>query len=143
MPSFEPLAGGFRPRCWADGRQTLKVWDDGVPASLDVLVDLDLPVVAPIGTASVGGWGVAVFPFVCGRHTTGTDGSALARTMRRMHDHPLVALPRVPLEESWCLETMRDRLDHPWIRERRGRSRRSSTALRAPSSGRRQRLGRT
>jgi Ser/Thr protein kinase RdoA (MazF antagonist) len=36
-----------------------------------------------------------------------------------MHDHPLVDLPRPPIEEAWCLGTMRDRIDHPWIRERR------------------------
>lgn len=119
MPWFEPLAGGFRPRCWTDGRQVLKIWDDGLPASLSVLVELDLPVVAPMATASVAGCGAAVFPFVCGRPAIGTDAPALARTMRRMHDHPLVELPRVPLEESWCLQTMRDRLDHPWIRDRR------------------------
>ena len=119
MPWFEPLAGGFRPRCWTDGRQVLKIWDDGLPASLSVLIELDLPVVAPMATASVAGCGVAVFPFVCGRQAIGTDSPALARTMRRMHDHPLIDLPRVALEESWCLETMRDRLDHPWIRDRR------------------------
>jgi len=38
--------------------------------------------------------------------------------MRLMHDHPLVDLPRLPIDESWCLETMRDRLDQPWIRDR-------------------------
>jgi Ser/Thr protein kinase RdoA (MazF antagonist) len=97
----------------------LKVWDDGLPASLAVLGDLDLPVAVPEATAVIAGWGVAVFPFVRGRPATGADAPALARTMRVMHDHPLVDLPRLPIEESWCLGTMRDRLDHPWIRERR------------------------
>lgn len=119
MPGFEPLAGGFLPRCWTDGRQVLKIWDDGLPASLALLGELDLSVVAPEATATVAGWGVAVFPFVRGRPATATDVPALARAMRRMHDHPLVDLPHLPLDESWCLETMRDRLDHPWIRGRR------------------------
>ena len=119
MPEFEPLAGGFLPRCWTDGRQVLKVWDDGLPASLAVLGDLDLPVVVPEATGVIAGWGVAVFPFVRGRPAADADTPALARTMRLMHDHPLVDLPRLPLEESWCLETMRDLLDHPWIRDRR------------------------
>jgi aminoglycoside phosphotransferase (APT) family kinase protein len=120
VPGFEPLAGGFLPRCWTDGRQVLKVWDEGLPASLAVLGDLDLPVVVPEATAVIAGWGVAVFPFVRGRQATGADVPTLAHTMRLMHDHPLVDLPRLPIEESWCLETMRDRLDHPWIRDRRG-----------------------
>ena len=119
MPEFEPLAGGFLPRCWTDGRRVLKIFDDGLPASLAVLGELDLPVVAPEATATIAGWGVALFPFVHGREATRTDAPALARTMRRMHDHPLVDLPRPPIEESWCLETMRNRLDHPWIRDRR------------------------
>jgi Ser/Thr protein kinase RdoA (MazF antagonist) len=116
---FEPLAGGFVPRCWTDGRQVLKVWDDGLPESLAVLAHLDLPVVVPEATAVIAGWGVAVFPFVRGREATSADAPALARTMRLMHDHPLVELPRPPIEESWALGTMRDRLDHPWIRDRR------------------------
>ena len=36
-----------------------------------------------------------------------------------MHDHPLVDLPRLPIDETWCVETMRGLLDHPWIRDRR------------------------
>lgn len=120
MPEFQPLAGGFLPRCWTDGRQVLKIWDDGLPPSLAVLRRLDLPVAAPEATAEIAGWGIAVFPFVHGREANGTDAPALARTMRRMHDHPLVDLPRLPVEETWCLETMRDRLDHPWIRDRQG-----------------------
>src|SRR5205085_208881 len=32
----------------------------------------------------------------------------------------LVDLPRHPIEESWCIETLRASLDHPWIRDRRG-----------------------
>lgn len=97
----------------------LKVWDEGLPGSLSVLSELDLPVVAPEATAVIAGWGVAVFPFVRGRHATGADAPALARTMRLMHDHPLVDLPRLQIEESWCLETMRELLDHPWIGNRR------------------------
>jgi aminoglycoside phosphotransferase (APT) family kinase protein len=113
------MAGGFLPRCWTDGTQVLKLWGDGLPASLGVLGDLDLPVVAPLAMAVIAGWGVAVFPFVHGRPATSADAPALARAMRRMHEHPLVDLPRLPIDESWCLETMRDRLDHPWIRDRR------------------------
>jgi Ser/Thr protein kinase RdoA (MazF antagonist) len=97
----------------------LKVWADGLPASLAVLGDLDLPVVVPEATAVIAGWGVAVFPFVRGRQATGADAPALARNMRLMHDHPLVDLPRQPIDESWCLANMRDRLEHPWIRDRR------------------------
>jgi len=119
VTEFAPLAGGFVPRCWSDGHQVLKVWDDGLPASLDVLGDLDLPVAVPEATAVIGTWGVAVFPFISGRPATGADAPALARTMRRVHDHPLVELPRLPIDESWSIETLRDRLDHPWIRDRR------------------------
>lgn len=107
VPEFKPLAGGFLPRCWTDGGQVLKVWDDGLPASLPVLAALDLPVVVPMATAVIAGWGVAVFPFVSGREATSDDAPVLARTMRRMHDHPLVDLPRPPIEECWALETMR------------------------------------
>ena len=120
MPVFEPLAGGFAPRCWSDGRQVLKIWDDGLPASVKVLVELDLPVAAPIAACGIAGWGLALFPYVRGREATSADGAVLARTMRRMHDHPLVDLPRVPLEESWCVGVLRSRLDHPWISDRRG-----------------------
>jgi Ser/Thr protein kinase RdoA (MazF antagonist) len=116
---FEPLAGGFQPRCWSDRTQVLKVWDDGLPASLAVLRDLDLPVATPIATATVGAWGLAVFPFVPGRPATAADAGVLARTMRRIHDHPTVDLPRPPLEEDWCITTMRALVDHPWIRDRR------------------------
>lgn len=120
MSAFEPLAGGFVPRCWTDGRQVLKVWDDGLPASLAVLDELDLPVAKPVATATLAGWGVAVFPFVRGRPASGADAPALARTMRLVHDHPLVDLPRLAIDETWCIETMRGLLDHPWIRDRRG-----------------------
>ena len=119
MPEFEPLAGGFVPRCWTDGRQVLKVWDDGLPPSLPVLAQLELPVAAPLAMAVIAGWGAAVFPFVAGREASDADTPALARTMRRMHDHRLVDLPRLPIDECWALETMRDRLDHPWIGDRR------------------------
>lgn len=107
------------PRCWTDGHHVLKVWDDGLPQSLAVLRDLDLPVAVPLATAVIGGWGVAVFPFVRGRPATAADAPALARAMRRLHDHPLVELPRLPIEETWCIEAMRELLDHPWIRGRR------------------------
>jgi Ser/Thr protein kinase RdoA (MazF antagonist) len=56
---------------------------------------------------------------VRGREATAADAPALARAMRRMHEHPLVDLPRPPIEESWCIETMRGLLDHPWICDRR------------------------
>ena len=107
------------PRCWTDGRQVLKLWDDGLPASLAAVGDLELPVVAPSATAEIAGCGVAVFPFVRGRAATGADAPALAHAMRIVHDHPLVGLPSAPIEERWCVETMRSLLEHPWIRDRR------------------------
>jgi Ser/Thr protein kinase RdoA (MazF antagonist) len=113
------MPGGFLPRCWTDGRQVLKVWDDRLPASLAVLGDLDLPVVVPEAATVIAGYRVAMFPFVRGRRATGTDAPALARAMRLMHDHQLVDLPRLPIEESWCVETRRGLLDHPWISDRR------------------------
>jgi Ser/Thr protein kinase RdoA (MazF antagonist) len=119
--TFEPLAGGFVVRCWRDGRQVVKVWEDGLPPSLPALTELavDLPVVAPLATAVVAGWGVAVFPFVSGRPaTTAADLPVLARALRRLHDHPVVALPHHPVEEDWALGVLRDRLDHPWLRDR-------------------------
>jgi Ser/Thr protein kinase RdoA (MazF antagonist) len=85
----------------------------------EALGDLDLPVVVPEVTTVIAGWGVAVFPFVRGRQATGADAPALARAMRLVHDHPLVGLPRLPIDETWCIETMRSLLDHPWIRDRR------------------------
>jgi Ser/Thr protein kinase RdoA (MazF antagonist) len=97
----------------------LKIWDEGLPASVFVLAELDLPVAAPIAAGEVAGWGLAVFPYVHGREATSADAAALASTMRRMHDHPLVDLPQPPLEESWCIGVLRSRLDHPWISDRR------------------------
>jgi Ser/Thr protein kinase RdoA (MazF antagonist) len=120
--AFAPLAGGFHLRCWSDGRQVVKIWDDGLPASLPALTDLadDLPVVAPLATAVIGGWGVGVFPFVAGRAATSADDvPVLARTLRLLHDHPVPDLPRHPIEEDWALGVLRDGIDHPWIGDRR------------------------
>jgi hypothetical protein len=92
----------------------LKVWDDGLPASLDVLGDLDLPVAVPEATAVIGTLERRRVPVHL--RPTGhrrADAPALARSMRRMHDHPLVELPRLPIEESWSIEALRDRLDRP------------------------------
>jgi Ser/Thr protein kinase RdoA (MazF antagonist) len=73
----------------------VKVWDDGLPASLPVLAELDLPVAVPRATAVIAGWGVAVFPFVHGREA---DAPAPARTMRRMLDHPWIRDRRSEVE---------------------------------------------
>lgn len=116
--AFLPLAGGFQARVWTDGSMVLKVFDDGLPPSLDVLARLDLPVAPPTATATIGGFGVALFPFVRGRPARESDELSLARAMRRMHDHPLIDLPRLPIEEAW-IDANRGLVDHPWLRDRR------------------------
>lgn len=115
---------GWESLGWTDGTWFVKVWRASPPANLHVLEQLDLPVPAPRRTldgelsapSSVGA--IGLFPFVPGRAATGDDWVLIARWLRRVHDHPLVDLPPVEIDEP-CIEDLRARLDHPWIADRR------------------------
>lgn len=118
---------GWESRGWTDGTWFVKVWRDSPPANLAVLRDLDLEVPVPIARRTVDGALYAttttgrpygVFEFFDGRLSTKTDWREVARVLRLVHDHKLVELPQATLEEP-AIAQLRDRLDHPWIVERR------------------------
>jgi Ser/Thr protein kinase RdoA (MazF antagonist) len=115
---------GWESVGWTDGTWFVKVWRAAPPANLHVLEQLDLPVPVPRRTldgalsapTSVGT--IGVFPLVPGRHATADDWPLVARSLRRLHDHPLVDLPVAEIDEP-CIAELRAHLDHPWIRDRR------------------------
>jgi hypothetical protein len=115
---------GWESVGWTDGTWFVKVWHAAPPANLHVLEQLDLPVPAPLraidgalsAPSAVGT--IGLFPFVPGRVATRDDWPVVARWLRRVHDHPLVDLPAVVIEEP-AIANLRERLDHPWIRDRR------------------------
>lgn len=59
----------------------------------------------------------AVFPYVEGRQATWNDADAIARAMHAVHDIADLVLPSTDMYE-WCIESLRDRHDHPWIVDR-------------------------
>jgi aminoglycoside phosphotransferase (APT) family kinase protein len=118
---------GWESIGWTDGTWFVKVWHDAPPTNLAVLEQLVLPVPIPVARPTVDGAGSAVtsdgrpyalFPFFSGRHATADDWRETARVLRLVHEHPLVDAPPVPLAEP-CVGLLRDRLDHPWISDRR------------------------
>ncbi len=59
----------------------------------------------------------ALYPFVRG-HPAPDDPALLGRMLRRVHAITDVHLPAATMDE-WCVEFLRDHLDHPWIADRR------------------------
>lgn len=120
--------GGFESECWVvDGRWFVKAWRGEPPERLELLEQLHrrgLPVVVPLRTsagslmATSGGRPYAVFPFVRGRPAGDDDWAEMARALRGVHAVRDVSLPRTTMEER-CIDDLRARLEHPWIRDRR------------------------
>ena len=126
--------GGFEAEGFTDGRWFLKRWryepdTDAALALTAALASRGLPV--PAAQRTVGGSSFtavcaetgrryAVFPFVAGRAGTWEDDAdALARAMRTVHDGVTdVALAPTEMDE-WCIEVLRDRIEHPWIADAR------------------------
>jgi spectinomycin phosphotransferase len=126
--AFLPHPGGFESDCLvADGTWFIKVWRGSEPPSrLDLLDELraaGLPVPAPIQTkagelyAWWNGRPYAVFRFVQGRTARDDDWRLTAQALKRVHELDGIDLPYGSMEETeiWRL---RDRLDHPWIKDR-------------------------
>ncbi|MEV5960541.1 aminoglycoside phosphotransferase family protein [Kribbella sp. NPDC051952] len=125
-----PHVGGFESDCWvADDAWFVKVWKRaGVPDGLGLLEELrglGLPVVTARPTvdgqlfAMVDDRPYAVFPYIQGRTATRNDWRVTARALKQVHevtDRP--DLPRATLDEP-DVEQLAQRLDHPWIVDRR------------------------
>jgi aminoglycoside phosphotransferase (APT) family kinase protein len=121
-----PHEGGYESACWvADDTWFVKVWPSE-PANLALLGrlhDLGLPVAVPLLTVDGALTSrsderpYAVFPYVRGRTATDDDWAQTARCLRRVHQIVDVDLPRSTMDER-CIEALRDRLAHPWIRDR-------------------------
>jgi Ser/Thr protein kinase RdoA (MazF antagonist) len=104
----------------------VKVWPRDPPETLGAAAHLDLPVPVPVhaldgrlhATLDDGdGRAFGVFPFLPGRHATRDDWAVIARALRQLHEHPVIdALPPIDIREP-CIESLRARLDHPWIRD--------------------------
>jgi aminoglycoside phosphotransferase (APT) family kinase protein len=118
---------GWESAGWTDGVWFVKVWHDAPPANLALLDQFALPVPVPIAQRTVDGARSAVtvdgrayglFRFFRGRHATPDDWRETARVLRLVHDHPLIAAPAVTLSEP-SIARLRERLDHPWVRDRR------------------------
>jgi hypothetical protein len=120
--------GGFESDCLvADRRWFVKVWHGSEPpAGLHLLEKLrcaGLPVPAPI-PARAGelhawwrGRPYAIFPYVQGRTARGDDWYLTARALKRVHEVDGVDLPRTLIDEPHIWQ-LRNRLDHPWIKDR-------------------------
>jgi aminoglycoside phosphotransferase (APT) family kinase protein len=119
---------GWESAGWTDSVWFVKVWRDLPPTNLAVLEQLTLPVPIPVAQRTLDGEWFAVsaagrrygiFRFFNGRHATHEDWRETARVLRLVHKHPLVDLPAVTIGEP-NISRLRDRLDHPWISDRRG-----------------------
>lgn len=119
---------GWESAGWTDGVWFVKVWRDLPPANLAVLEQLKLSVSVPVAHLAVEGEPFAltaagrpygVFRFFNGRHATDDDWRETARVLRLVHEHPVVDLPAVTIGEGATISDLRDRLDHPWISDRR------------------------
>ncbi|WP_337796283.1 phosphotransferase enzyme family protein [Actinopolymorpha rutila] len=124
-----PCAGGFESDCWvADDRWFVKRWRGSEPpARLGLLEELGtagMPVPAPIRTlngefyTASGPRPYAVFPFVRGREAVDDDWRLTAEALKSVHDLAGVDLPATTMDEPEIWQ-LRERLDHPWIRDRR------------------------
>jgi Ser/Thr protein kinase RdoA (MazF antagonist) len=126
--TIEAHSGGFESECWiVDGAWFVKVWKPGRRPQrlelLDQLQDAGLPVVVALRTrdgachATTAGRDYAVFPYVDGRLATPDDWAATADIMKQVHAATGVELPVTTVDEPW-IDDLRNRLDHPWIRDR-------------------------
>ena len=127
--TLRPQPGGFEADAFTDGRWFVKLWrgkpdSDTELAMTAVLAAGGIPVPAAqqaldgAYTAPQHGRRYALFPFVEGRPGTWDDTDQIARAMRAVHEIQDIDAPSVYIEE-WCIEALRDRLDHPWIAGRR------------------------
>ncbi len=121
--SIERHAGGFEADAFVvDESWFIKVWRHDAPTNLAVLDELarrGVPVVPPVRTTDgqLATSTYVVYPFVRGRPAP-EDAALLGRTLRQVHAITDVNLPRTTMDE-WCVEFLRDHLDHPWITDRR------------------------
>ena len=125
---MHPHPGGFESECWVvDDIWFVKVWRSTEPPSglglLGALADAGLPVPVPIPSATgalCASWQdrpYAVFPFVHGRRQTDADWQLAARALKQVHDIPGIDLRPATMAEPEIWQ-LRERLDHPWIRDR-------------------------
>ena len=121
--SIERHTGGFEASAFVvDGSWFVKVWRRDPPANLTVLDELaqrGLPVVPPVRTTDgqLAASTYAVYPFVRGQPAP-EDPALLGRTLRRVHAITDVELAHTTLDE-WCVDFLRDHIEHPWIVDRR------------------------
>jgi hypothetical protein len=126
--ALHPHPGGFESDCLvADERWFVKIWHGNEPPAglhlLERLRSVGLPVPAPIRAKAGGlyawwqGRPYAVFPYVRGRTARRDDWYLTAQALKRVHEVNGIELPRTPIDEPdiWPL---RDRLGHPWIKDR-------------------------
>lgn len=122
--------GGCESECWvADGTWFVKHWrKPEARPRLALLADLavaGLPVPRPVPTLAgalssiADGCTYAVFPFVPGRTATDDDWRLTAASLRQVHEVTGVEVPPASWDEP-RIAALGERLDHPWIRERRG-----------------------
>lgn len=126
---LRPHPGGFDSDCWAaDEAWFVKMWRRREPPTgLSLLRDLSaagLPVPAPIPTvtgelhATLRGRPYAVFPYVRGRTASRADWRQTAQALKRVQALEQVDLPPSTMDEPEIWQ-LRERLDHPWIENRR------------------------
>nr|MDT0661439.1 phosphotransferase [Micromonospora sp. DSM 115978] len=129
VDAVRPHPGGFESDCLViDATWFVKIWRRSRPPArlglLPQLAALGLPVPAPVPTRTgeLHAWWnrrpYAVFPFVRGQAAGDDDWWVAARALKRVHELDGIELPRGSMDEPeiWQLQ---DRLDHPWIVERR------------------------
>jgi aminoglycoside phosphotransferase (APT) family kinase protein len=118
---------GWESTGWTDGVWFVKVWHEAPPSNLALLEQLELPVPIPVARRTIDGarWAwtadgqpYGVFPFFAGRLATPDDWRETARTLRLLHDQPLIEAPRAAVAVP-CIADLRERLDHPWLGDRR------------------------
>jgi len=127
--AVRPHPGGFESDCLiVDATWFVKIWRRSEPpVQLGLLQKLNaagLPVPAPLPTKTgeLYAWWerrpYAVFPFVQGRRARDDDWLLTVRALKRVHELDGIDLPRGSMDEPeiWQLQ---DRLDHPWILDRR------------------------
>ena len=126
---LRPHPGGFEADAFSDGHWFVKLWrhepdSDTSLALTAALAARGIPV-PPAQLAVDGSYTAgylsrrfALFPFVTGVPATWRDAEAIARGMREVHAVTGLVLPRADLNEG-CIEDLRARQDHPWIRDRR------------------------